>query len=372
MSEFLELDGAYGEGGGQVLRTALTLSARLSRPVHLRGLRAGRPKPGLAPQHLTTVLAVAKVCDAEVQGARLGSTDLWFAPRRPPQAGTYTFDVTQAAQGGSAGAVTLVWQTLLLPLASAAAPSHLTLKGGTHVPWSPPFDYLAGVFLPTVARLGLTATLGLDAWGFYPVGGGVMRSDISPLISPPPASLPSHPSASLPTLSPLSLTERGALKRVTGAAVACNLPADIAQRIANRAVNVLRGRKLPVEVAPRRVGGPGMGAGLFLVAEYEGAVAGFSALGAKGKPSDQVADEACQALLAHHATEAAADPHLADQLLLPLALASGRSALTTSEVTGHLLTNAYTIQQFLPVSIEVSGREGEPGQVTVFGHNQVP
>ena len=393
MTEFLELDGSYGEGGGQVLRTALTLSALLSRPVHLRQIRADRPKPGLAPQHLTTVLAVAKTCDAEVQGARLGSTDLWFAPRRQPEGGTYSFDVTHAAQGGSAGAVSLVWQTLLLPLAYAATPSHLTLKGGTHVPWSPPFDYLAAVFLPTVTRLGLAATLALDAWGFYPVGGGVLRSEISPLApdnnpspSPSPerrgepskgegaAPLPSpsrlgrgqgvgsHPPA---PLSPLTLTERGSLKRVRGDGVACNLPAAIAQRIANRATNVLRGRQLAVDITPRRVGGPGMGAGLFLVAEYEHALAGFAALGAKGKPSDQVADEACQALLAHHATEAAVDPHLADQLLLPLALAAGRSALTTSEVTGHLLTNAYVIQQFLPVSVEITGREGQPGQVTI-------
>lgn len=359
MTEFLALDGSYGEGGGQVLRTSLTLSALLGRPVHLRQIRAGRPKPGLAPQHLTTVLAVAKVCDAEVQGARLGSTDLWFAPRRRPEGGTYTFDVTHAARGGSAGAVMLIWQTLLLPLAYAASRSHLTLKGGTHVPWSPPFDYLAAVFLPTVARMGLAATLALDAWGFYPVGGGVVQSAISPLTS---QSFPP-----LPALSPLTLTERGALKRVRGDAVACNLPADIAQRIANRATNVLRGRKLPVDITPRRVGGPGMGAGLFLAAEYEHALAGVAALGAKGKPSDQVADEACQALLAHHATEAAVDPYLADQLLLPLALAAGRSQVTTSEVTGHLLTNAYVIQQFLPVSIEVSGREGQPGQVTMFG-----
>ena len=323
MTEFLALDGSYGEGGGQVLRTSLTLSALLNRPLHLRQIRAGRPKPGLAPQHLTTVLAVAKVCDAEVQGAHLGSTDLWFAPRQSPQGGTYTFDVTQAAQGGSAGAVSLIWQTLLLPLAFAPTPSHLTLKGGTHVPWSPPFDYLAGVFLPTVRRLDLTATLTLDAWGFYPVGGGVLRSEIRPLASQPvlenqplphpspgkggpvtPPSLPGKGAGGLgvqltpPPLPSLSLTERGALKRVRGTAVACNLPADIAQRIANRAVNVLRGRKLPVDIAPRRVSGPGMGAGLFLVAEYEHAVAGFSALGARGKPSDQVADEACQALLA--------------------------------------------------------------------------
>jgi RNA 3'-terminal phosphate cyclase (ATP) len=147
--------------------------------------------------------------------------------------------------------------------------------------------------------------------------------------------------------------------------VASNLPADIAQRIANRATNVLRGAKLAVDIQPSRERGPGMGAGLFLVAEYENAVAGFGALGARGKPSDQVADEACHALLAHHATDAAVDPHLADQLLLPMALAAGASAFTTSEVTQHLLTNASIIRQFLPVQIEIEGREGRPGTVSV-------
>ncbi len=355
----VEVDGAHGEGGGQVLRTSLALAALTGRAVRLTRIRAGRAKPGLAPQHLTTVHALARVCAADVAVARLGATELVFRPQASPQPGAYVFDVRDAARGGSAGAVTLLFQALLLPLAYAASPTTLTLRGGTHVPFSPPFDYLDQVFLPALAPTGVRAEVHLDAWGFYPVGNGQMRATVDPLPTPV------HSDASLARLAPLTLTERGALRRVWGHAVACNLPADIAQRIANRARNVLSREGLKSEITPRREGGPGMGAALFLVAEYETAVAGFTALGAKGKPSEQVADEACHALLTHHATEAPVDPHLADQLLLPLALAGGPSVFRTSAATDHLLTNAHVIQRFLPVRIAVAGEVGDVATVTV-------
>jgi RNA 3'-terminal phosphate cyclase (ATP) len=150
MVQILEIDGAYGEGGGQVLRTSLTLSVLTGRPMHISRIRAGRRNPGLAPQHLTNVFAVARICDADVQGATLGSTEVRFQPRSRPRPGAYLFDVTHVAQGGSAGSVTLILQTLLLPLAFAEKASHLTLQGGTHVPWSPPFEHIAYVYLPTV------------------------------------------------------------------------------------------------------------------------------------------------------------------------------------------------------------------------------
>ena len=348
----IEIDGSYGEGGGQVLRTALTLSVLTGLPTHIYRIRAGRRKPGLAAQHLTGVLALAQVCDADVRGAAIGSADLTFQPRSRARPGTYVFDVAHAAQRGSAGSVTLLLQTLLLPLAGVAGASHLTLKGGTHVPWSPPVDYLAHVYLPTAARMGLQASCRLDAWGFYPAGGGQISVDIQ---------------GTGQTLTPLTLAERGNLKRIWGIAVACNLPADIAQRIANRARNVLGDAGLRADITPKRERGVGPGAGLFLVAEYEQAQAGFSALGAKGKPSEQVADEACRDLLAHHACGAPVDAHLADQLLLPMALAAGRSGFRTARITQHLLTNAHIIRQFIPAQIEIEGNEGEPGTVAVRG-----
>ena len=348
----IEIDGSYGEGGGQVLRTALALSALTGQPTRIDRIRAGRRNPGLAPQHLAGVLATARICDAAVQGAAVGATTITFEPRERPRPGAYHVDVAESAQQGSAGSVTLILQTLLLPLAFAGATSHLTLRGGTHVAWSPPFDYLEQVYLPTLARAGFRADCHLDAWGFYPVGNGQISARVEPVKLP---------------LTSLTLEERGELQQVQGRAIACNLPADIAQRIANRAGNVLTGAGLPARLTPHRAKGAGPGAGLFLVATYDQAVAGFAALGAKGKPSDKVADEACQELLAYHAAAAPVDPHLADQLLLPLALTAGRSQFRTSQVSLHLLTNAPIIQRFIPAHISIDGAEGRPGRITVEG-----
>ena len=358
----VEIDGSYGEGGGQVLRTALTLAALTGQPTHIRNIRAGRRKPGLAAQHLTGVLALADLCSAEVRRAVLGSQELEFIPRRKPRPGCYQFDVTHATTGGSAGSVTLILQTLLLPLAAAGAGSQLTLRGGTHVPWSPPFEYIEQVYLPMLARLGLAASCRLDAYGFYPAGSGQLSAEVQGTAECDTGAMPN---VTCLGLKPLVLTERGALRRVSGTALACNLPAHIAQRLANRAANVLRQAGLSAQITPRLARGVAPGAYLWLCAEYEQARAGFCALGEKGKPSDQVADEACQALLTHHALEAPLDPHLADQMLLPLALAAGRSEFHTSQITRHLLTNAYIIQQFIPVTIAISGTEGMPGRVVI-------
>ena len=352
----IEIDGSYGEGGGQVLRTALTLSALTGQATRIRRIRAGRRNPGLAPQHLTGVLALARICDAEVGQAAIGSMEIVFEPRSAPLPGDYVFDVAQAAPGGSAGAVSLILQTLLLPLAFAGGASRVTLKGGTHVPWSPPFEYLAHVYVPAVARMGLKAECRLEGWGFYPMGGGQVAAEVG---GEPPA-----------LLAPLTLVERGRLKRIWGMATACNLPAHIAQRMADRVRSVLSQAGLPAQVTPRRETGVGPGAALCLVAEYEGALAGFSALGAKGKPSEQVADEACQALKEYHAAGAPADAHLADQLLLPMALAAGRSEFRAQRITRHLLTNAHVIRQVIPARIEINGQEGEPGEVVVEGAGQ--
>jgi RNA 3'-terminal phosphate cyclase (ATP) len=360
----LEIDGSYGEGGGQVLRTSLTLAALTGQPVQVHQVRAGRRNRGLAPQHLATVLATAQVCAAEVRGARVGSTEVTFVAQSRPQPGTYTVDVAQAAHMGSAGAVTLILQTLLLPLAFSGGPSTLHLRGGTHVAWSPPFDYISQIYLPMMARLGLHAQCRLDAWGFYPLGGGQITAEILPL--GPPASQGAGATLTAPSDGP-GFLERGPLQRVAGQAAACNLPSHIAQRMADRATSVLMAAGLRAAVTPTRVQGIGPGAAIFLFAGYETVPSGFAGLGAKGKPSEQVADEACEALLAHHASGAAIDPHLADQLLLPLALAPGRCQFTTGRVTQHLLTSAHVVEQFVAARIEVVGQEDEPGLVTVEG-----
>ncbi|MBX2999756.1 MAG: RNA 3'-phosphate cyclase [Caldilineaceae bacterium] len=346
----IQIDGSHGEGGGQVIRTALALSALTGQSVQIDNIRANRPNPGLAAQHLAGLLAMAQIVDADVTGASVGSQSLTFRPQRPPQPGDYRFDVAELAKRGSAGAVTLLFQTIWLPLALSQGQSVLHLHGGTHVDWSPPYHYIEAVYLPTVARMGFSAQTALNAWGFYPVGGGAFEATITGHQQP----------------SPLTLTECGDLLRIWGLAVAAELPAHIAQRITNRASNVLKAEGLPVEITPQRVKSAGPGAGIFLIAEYENAVAGFSTIGAKGKPSDQVADEACRELIRHHRQGAAVDPHLADQLLLPLALTPGRSTFRTSAITQHLLTNAQLIRRFLPVEITINGAEGEPGEVWIL------
>ncbi len=346
------VDGAQGEGGGQVLRTALTLSVLTGRPVRIERVRAGRDRPGLRPQHLTAVRAAAAVCNGELDGDALGSQTVELVPGPDICPGTYGFDVAEAAQDGSAGSVGLVLQTVLLPLALAHGESEVTVRGGTHVQWAPSASYLEQVFLPTLGCMGVDAEVELKSWGFYPAGGGNIRLGLPGRGSP---------------LRPIDLSTRGSLMRVWGIAAVTNLPSHIPQRMANRAQNVLAEQGLESRVEPRRLGGAGPGAGIFLFVEYDGAVAGFTAYGRRGLPAERVAEAACEDLLTHHRSGAAADPHLADQLVLPMALTLGESRLVTSEITGHLLTNVAVVRQFLGSRIQVDGELGGPGTLVVEG-----
>jgi RNA 3'-terminal phosphate cyclase (ATP) len=348
----LVIDGSYGEGGGQILRTSLTLAVLTEQPVRIERIRAGRRQPGLRPQHVTAVRAAAAVCDAHLEGDALGSETVTFTPGGPVRPGEYVFDVTEAAEGGSAGSVGLVIQTVLLPLALADGMSHLVVRGGTHVAWAPSVSYVEHVFLPTVARIGLHAEVNLEQWGFYPVGGGAAH-----------VLIPGQGSS----LQPMTMTERGDLVRVWGIAAVTNLPSHIPQRMANRAQNVLAAQSIDARVEARRLRGAGPGAGISLFAQYEHAVAGFTAYGRRGLPAEQVAEAACQDFLEHHRTGAPVDPHLADQLVLPMALVTGESRLVTSQVTQHLLTNAWAVRQFLDCTVTVEGQRGEPGLLVVEG-----
>lgn len=344
------IDGSYGEGGGQVLRTALALSALTGQAMRIERIRAGRKNPGLQPQHLTAVRAAAAICAAHLEGDRLDSQTLTFTPAAPPHPGEYTFDVTEAARGGSAGSVSLILQTVLLPLALAEGESRLTLRGGTHVPWAPPVSYLEHVFLPVVAQMGVHAQIELVRWGFYPAGGGEIHVHITGHKQP---------------LRPLVLGERGELRRIWGIAAVTNLPAHIPQRMANRAHNILAAADLQAQVEPRRLSGAGPGAGIFLFADYAHITAGFTAYGREGLPAERVAEAGCRELLSHHRTGAPADPRLADQLVLPAALAAGESRIVTSRVSQHLLTNVWIVQQFLTRELSVAGTEGTVGTLIV-------
>lgn len=339
----LTIDGSHGEGGGQILRSALTLSALLEQPVHLEKVRTRRRRPGLRPQHLTAVRAVAQICDAELEGDALDSRTLTFIPRRPPQAGHYHFDVMDVAKGGSAGSVSLILQAVLLPLALAGGNSTITLKGGTHVAWSPPIHYLQEIYLPTLAQLGVEASIELERWGWYPQGSGQVTCRVEGI---------GTPATSCP-LTPFHLMERGGLRRITGFSATSNLPAHIGRRQRDRATKLLRSHGFVPEIEIVDAPSPGPGTCVFLRAEFKGAVAGFTGYGRLRKPAEKVAEEAARAFLAYQRSGGAVDRYLADQLILPLALASGESRFATGKVTDHLRTNAWLIEQFLPVEVEI-------------------
>jgi len=338
----LHLDGSYGEGGGQILRTSLSLSALLGVPVRVQGIRAGRPKPGLRPQHLTAVRALARVTAAEVTGAELDSQELTFRPRAS-QAGDYLFDV--AEKTGSAGSVTLIAQALIPPLLRAAGPATLTLRGGTHVPWSPPAHYLAHVFLPALALLGAEVTMTLKRWGWYPRGGGELRLEVNPA----------------PALAGVDWRGPPPAAAFQAISAASRLPEHVMRRQAAR-LKARLGESLAV--AEIEAGGLDPGSFVFLW----GPRAGFDALGARGKPAEKVADEVADAFLRFQQSRAALDRHLADQVVLYLAQARGPSRLTTEEVTSHLLTNVWVMEQFLGPTFRVRGNLGEPGEIVCQGH----
>jgi len=347
----LVIDGAYGEGGGQILRCSVAFAAMLGRPVRIENIRAGRKKPGLAAQHVTAIRAAAAICGADIAGCELGSGTLAFTPDHPVEAGDYAFDVGEAREGGSAGAASLVLQTVLLPLAMAEGDSDVTVRGGTHMAWSPSFDYLRDVFLAGVRPLGIAAELELEAWGWFPIGKGCVHATIR--------------GGGPHGIRHATLVERGDLIEITGRAVAANLPAHIAQRMADRARALLSGLDAPVNVVPERVRAACPGAGIFLTARYEHVNCGFTALGARGKPSEEVAEEAVAELLAHRRIGAALDRHLGDQILAPLAVADGPSSFTVEAVSRHLETNAWLIDRFGLARITIDVADNGVGHIRV-------
>jgi RNA 3'-terminal phosphate cyclase (ATP) len=343
---FLRIDGDYGEGGGQILRTALSLSCVLKRPVEIVNIRKGRKVPGLQPQHLTAANACQRISSAQTEGNALGSTSLRFSPGET-KGGEFAFDV--AEKKGSAGSTSLVLQTLFLPLSLCESASSVRVLGGTHVAWSPPFHYLQQVFASVIEKMGAKMNLRIHKWGWYPKGGGEVTCSIQPAAR----------------FSGLQLIDRGKLIRLSGISAVSNLPDSIAERQRNQAMNVLKPKRFSPQIELVQAPSMGQGTFLFLRAEFENTVAGFGALGERGKRAEKVADEACDDFLRFMRGDAAVDPHLADQLIPYLALAKEPSTFTVSTITKHLLTNIWVVKQFLQTRVSVEGAEGRWGKVTV-------
>jgi RNA 3'-terminal phosphate cyclase (ATP) len=344
MTTPIEVDGAMGGGGGQVLRSALSLSLLTAQSFRVSRIRANRDQSGLRPQHLAAVQAAVWVADAQVRGNRVGCEEIEFAPG-PARPGDYFVDI------GTAGATSPVLQTLLLPLALAPGTSTVTIRDGTHVPWSPCFHYLDWQWRPLLARIGVPFDLTMNMGGFYPQGGGELQAQI--------------PGGARP--KPLRLTKRGPVRSIRGLSAVANLPRKIAERQRRRALRRLRNLlpNIEPEVVVEELPAASRGTVLLWLAECEPGRACYFALGARGKRAERVADEAVDALAPFLRNEGAIDPWLADQLLLPVAVADGPSELRTSVATAHLLTNAEVIRLFLPVEIAVDGPLGGPASFRV-------
>jgi RNA 3'-terminal phosphate cyclase (ATP) len=330
MSTPIEIDGSQGEGGGQILRTSLALATITQTPVLFRNIRAKRAKPGLRRQHLAAVRAAAAVSGATMRGDAVGSMELWFEPGavRP---GQHTVSI------GTAGSTTLVFQTVLWPLLLADAPSELVIEGGTHNPMAPTFEFLDRSFLPQVRAMGVDAELTLEQHGFYPAGGGRLRAALRPS-----------------TLTPYTWTERGEARGVDARALVANLPHHIAKRELSHAVSTLGWQRNAGKAV--RVESIGPGNALLLAASFDSGTTVVSGIGSRGKRAEDVAGEAAEELQRFLDSGAPIDEHLADQLLIPMALARGGSFVTTAPSL-HTRTNADVIARFLPVQTTFTERE---------------
>lgn len=317
----ITIDGSEGEGGGQVLRNACSLSLITGEPFTIENVRGGREKPGLMRQHLTAIEAACAIGGAECEGVAIGSSRIEFRPGRV-RAGDYTFSV------GTAGSTGLVLQTVLVPLALADAPSRLVIEGGTHASMAPPFEFLARSFLPIIARMGPQVSVRLVRHGFYPRGGGRIEVDISPA-----------------PLRRIECVERGTARGHAGMALFASLPGEIAARIMKSARKELPAwsegdfaiRELPADQGP--------GVALLLESSFEHVTEVVSGFGKLGLPAERLGRTAGKRMAGYLASNAFAGPYLQDQLLLPFAVAGG-GAFTSVKLSEHTRTAARVVEHF--------------------------
>lgn len=325
----LRIDGGYGEGGGQILRTSLSLSVLAAQAIEIFNIRAKRKKPGLQAQHLVAVKAAEEISQAKVSGAKIGSKILRFEPKKI-KFGRFEFDI------GTAGSTTLVAQTILLPLSFSKHPSEVLIVGGTHNPLAPPFHYFSEVFLPMIEKLGIKAEAKLEKYGFYPKGGGRIRLFVQPIQK----------------LVASDFLERGKIEEISGLSVVANLPFSIAERQKNALQSFLKNFS-GINILAERVEALSAGTFVFLKVKFENILAGFSSLGEKGKPAEKVGQEVAQQFSDYYQSEKVIDPYLADQIVLYLAISKKPFAFTVSKITNHLLTHIWLLEKFLDIKIKI-------------------
>ncbi len=337
----IEIDGSKGEGGGQILRTSIALSAVSSQPVRVKNIRANRPNPGLAPSHVTSIEAVAKIADAEVDDLYPGSKGIVFRPGQLV-GGEYEFDV------GTAGSISLVLQSCLVPAALARSRVVMTIKGGTDVRWSPPIDYMRLVHVPILRAFGPSLDLDVVTRGFYPEGGGEVVAEVSPVGG----------------LAAVDIGTQGKVLRIEGIAYARNLPEHVVTRMKHAAMkSMLESREVKVESDIGK--GHSTGAGIILAAVCENTVLGASALGERGVRSETLGEDCARDLMETISSHATVDEHMLDQIIPYMALAKGRSRVVAEEITSHARTNIEVVEAFLGKRFDVAETGGLFEVVTV-------
>ncbi len=342
----IRIDAARGTGGGLLLRGALTLSVLTGQAVRLTHIRARRTSPGLKLQHLRLIDVLARISGAAVDGAVLGAQSLSFEPRR-------ALSHEPVIDIDTPGSLTLLLQSLLLPLSFSPLPTRLRLVGVTHAPRSPAFENIDWQWLPLLRQAGYRAQIALERAGFAPKGGGVMQVSIQPVGA----------------IEPLHLVERGRLLRISGCSLVACLDQSVAARQRLQLMSRLQGLNVPIDITSGAVSAPLPGAFIVLLAEFEHSKQSFFTPGELGHPPDVVANKAADSLISHlHCEEGALDSHLASQLLLPLSFAGGESALSTSCVSEQILLTADLINEFLPATVSIDAQQGKPGKMLVRGN----
>ena len=353
MNTLLRINGSIGEGGGQVLRYALALSALTLKPVEIYNIRAKRSNPGLRPQHLTTVKAISELVNAEVENAYVDSTRIVFRPRKR-RSGDFYFDI------GTAGSVSLVIQAILPVLLYGDSGSKVTIRGGTNVPLSPPIDYMIHVFNYNIKHMGVEAEIKLHRRGHYPRGGGIVDLIVVPLKE---------------TLKPIDIIKRGKPVKLHIISHCVKLPSHVAKRQANSAYNILS-KLLDSEpiidiesYPPDRDPHLGPGSGILVYIETDNSIRlGGDSIGERGKPAERVGEEAALSLLEDYETGMAFDKHMGDMLIPYLFLAKGTSRIGVTKITTHLLTAIEITRMFIPeANVKVDGELNKPGVITISG-----
>jgi len=327
--KMITIDGSYGEGGGQVLRSSLSLSLVTGKPFRIENIRAGRRKPGLLRQHLTAVKAATEIGSAVVEGSEIGSQELLFKPGTI-KPGKYHFSI------GTAGSATLVLQTLLPSLITADSPTELVLEGGTHNPYAPPFDFLAKAFLPILEKMGASVSVDLKRPGFYPAGGGKFKAGIIPTKS----------------LNQIDLMERGTIIDQKAVAMVSQLPRHIVTREFAELKEKLSWPDAAFKIEEyTNLNGPGNILMAFIEAEHVTEV--FTGFAEMGVPAEQVAGSVIKQVRDYLASSVPVCRFLADQLIIPMALAGGGEFMTLPP-SRHTTTNIEIIKKFLDIEITVN------------------